>query len=483
MIATRIDFGIYGNAERYCLGGFHPPERELTWSKGVYCSVRLQLPSSEQCLLVVQARPFVSPPALNFARVQVACDDILIGAFQSSRDFVVGLPLPRKTIGSFVNITFVSDDAASPARFGHLDSRSLGLAFRSITIVDMASTTKTIVRVLGDLPTEADKEISEWVAREFVTWFALPFDRQANNHALKEVNLAPWAQVYTIKGQSLQLDRKPTQAITSAAIARRSYCYTNFFRQIAKRLPASINVTFCVCLADQLHTLYDTPIMAFQKQAPSASILIPDVEFLENEYFEDNQFIDRGQFRHKTTKALFSGSTTGGVISRASITENDIPRISSARFFQDSSIVDFRLPTIVQCEDSVVRSELEKLPFCMKSRMTWAQHFGYKFLISIDGNGAACSRMAIALKSNSALLKYDSPHQLFYFAGITEATHYVRIQQDADVNDTIQAELLSPLCFQQIAINGSSFYHRHLRKERLIAYTEMAIRLLAHLQS
>jgi hypothetical protein len=45
-----------------------------------------------------------------------------------------------------------------------------------------------------------------------------------------------------------------------------------------------------------------------------------------------------------------------------------------------------------------------------RSWMSWREQLRHRFLLSLDGNGAVCARLAIGLKSNSAVVKYRSPY-------------------------------------------------------------------------
>ena len=98
----------------------------------------------------------------------------------------------------------------------------------------------------------------------------------------------------------------------------------------------------------------------------------------------------------------------------------------------------------------------------------------HKFIISMDGNGATCGRVAIALKSNSALLKYNSRHVLYYFRHLIPWRHYIPIDKDSDVEDIIRMELDNPGLFRFVASEGREFAERYLAKDIRLSNTPQA---------
>ena len=88
----------------------------------------------------------------------------------------------------------------------------------------------------------------------------------------------------------------------------------------------------------------------------------------------------------------------------------------------------------------------------------------------MDGNGAACSRMALCLSSNSVLLKYKSFESLFYFYGLTPWVQYIPIADDRGVEKVVEEELAAPGRFKQVAAEGKSFATRFLSKSAIETY-------------
>jgi hypothetical protein len=109
-------------------------------------------------------------------------------------------------------------------------------------------------------------------------------------------------------------------------------------------------------------------------------------------------------------------------------------------------------------------------------RMDWPESYQYKFLISIDGNGAPCSRPAIILRSNSALIKYRSDHVLYYSSGLQAGRHYIPVTTDEEVVTIVKREQERPGTFEAVARMGHDFAAAILTRAAILSYTE---RLLA----
>ena len=123
----------------------------------------------------------------------------------------------------------------------------------------------------------------------------------------------------------------------------------------------------------------------------------------------------------------------------------------------------FVLPNIVQVADAETYDHLVGLGLGDR-RIEWREQAGCKYLISMDGNGATCSRVAAALKSNSVLLKYDSPYQLFYFKGLRSWDNFIPVQEDQDVLDIMALGARRPRKMASVAKRGRRFYARFLNR-------------------
>ena len=80
-----------------------------------------------------------------------------------------------------------------------------------------------------------------------------------------------------------------------------------------------------------------------------------------------------------------------------------VPRMRAVKYFRGRSDVDFRLPAIVQCTPEAEQALIQD--GFGHGVMGWDEAYTSKFIISMDGNGATCSRPAIIMRSRSVIFK------------------------------------------------------------------------------
>lgn len=259
----------------------------------------------------------------------------------------------------------------------------------------------------------------------------------------------------------------------------RAHMYRAFFQRVLAHLRLPLSITVAIDVNDDPIQQASVPVFAFQKRRGSNTLLIPDVDFLHNRFYVPAEFRDRIAYRDKTPTAIFAGSTTGGrTITEDGVRSLSIPRLRSAIFFRDKERVDFRLPRIVQCASHRTQEMIEALGFGV-GRCPWAEQFTHRLIMSMDGNGATCSRVAIALKSRGVLVKYDSPHLLYYFNELIPWRHYIPVSTDEDILDLAEVEERRPGVFQSIAEEGRAFAKTHLSPEGVTAYTGALLAMYA----
>ncbi|HVY16399.1 MAG TPA: glycosyl transferase family 90, partial [Rhodopila sp.] len=168
--------------------------------------------------------------------------------------------------------------------------------------------------------------------------------------------------------------------------------------------------------------------------------------------------------------AVFVGATTGAHLNPETISKNLHPRVRSALYFKDNPEVDFRLP-IATTQDKAFLQELNNMGIGLGNTLSYKEQFKHQFIISMDGWGATCSRIPIALRSNSILLKYQSPHRLFYFDGMIPWYHFVPIRDDSDVERVFDISRQFPEVFKSISHRGRSFANTFLTRTQIMRYT------------
>ena len=217
------------------------------------------------------------------------------------------------------------------------------------------------------------------------------------------------------------------------------------------------------------------PFFAFQKRRGEGSLLLPDVDLLEFEYLEPRTWVDRTRHHQKRHQAIFVGSTTGEMLTLAKVKSVATPRLRAACAFKGSPHVVFQLPNIVQCDSEETEAALKALELG-RVFVPWPEQMRYRHLISIDGNGATCSRVAIALHGHSTLLKYESDYELFYFKGLEPWVHFVPITRDADVETVVADGTRDPARYARLAREGRRFFRAHLSRRACRRYVAALLR-------
>ena len=337
--------------------------------------------------------------------------------------------------------------------------------------------------VIATRPVErspVDDVLMGWALRELAPWQKKPVSRAYAEQAFDDLNASHrWMAVFEFDEGDVQIRAKPEQLGLPPLQDDRAHYYLEFFRSVAPMLPSGFRASLCMGLADALPSPYDVPVFCFQKHAGWNNVLLPDIDFLTHDFYARDALQDKLVYADKDSAAIFAGGTSGGLITPEVARNLSLPRLRAAKFFENSERVDFRLPGIGQCTTPEAEALLRAQTFCQRPTLTWPEQYRYRMLISMDGNGATCSRVALALHSNSVLLKYDSVHILYYFGGLQPWVHYVPIEEDADVERILDLESRDPQRFARIAANGRSFAQTYLGADAARRYTAMLLQIYA----
>jgi len=244
-----------------------------------------------------------------------------------------------------------------------------------------------------------------------------------------------------------------------------------------------VDTRFALNVRDEVPEIVRAPIFGVQKPAGSDVVLLPVIDFLVCDFYIYENFDDPFTYDQKSTSAIFVGSTTGCLYTEEIVRSLAAPRLRAAVYFKNKPRVHFLLPQITQCNSKETEELLRKMGFGNGPRIPWKSQMAHKFIISMDGNGATCSRVVIALKSNSVLLKYNSPHRLYYFSHLIPWQHYIPIETDRAVESIVQMDLDCPGLFRFIADEGCAFAERYLTKEAVTRYAAELIRFYAEMFS
>jgi hypothetical protein len=313
--------------------------------------------------------------------------------------------------------------------------------------------------------------ILSWVGQQLAIWQVDPVEwtkAEEPWHWLNDTH--PEIFLCRFQSGSVHVVRKPRNiGVTDWHLVRVAH-YLRFFEEVSDFLPPGYEATLALAIGDNNQLEIGAPIFSFQKRRGGREVLLPDIDFLTHDFYRGPEHRDDQPFTDKSDRAIFVGSTTGGTITPEIARTCGLPRLAAARFFTGSSRVEFTLPSIVQCSNVEARQILEQMEFCRQPRLSWREQLKRKCLISIDGNGAACSRVVLALKSNSALLKYESDHLLYYFNGLKPRTHYIPIKSESDVEDAVDLVAAAPAVGLSIAREGRVFAETYLTKEAVTNY-------------
>ena len=322
-----------------------------------------------------------------------------------------------------------------------------------------------------------DTAIRSWCLAELALWRARRLsyaDIGAEYRRLNETR--PWCFIFQIRDGQVSIAEKPPDLPPHRESQHRARLYLKFIQDTVTAHRLDVDTSFVIEVSDGGHRSDAAPIFVFQKQASSNAVLFPDFDFLGGNFYVEGDVVDRFDYLQKSASAMFVGSTSGAINTEKVVRTLASPRIRAAEYFRNSPHVRFMLPVIVQCDNPATEDLLRQMGYGKGERVPWKLQMMHRFIISMDGNGATCSRVAIALNSNSVLLKYDSPHRLYYFSHLVPWRHYIPITADADVDGIVRMEQDQPGMFRFIADEGRAFAQRYLTREAVSAYAAALIR-------
>lgn len=240
---------------------------------------------------------------------------------------------------------------------------------------------------------------------------------------------------------------------------------------------------FCIEFEDMASDTIDAPVLCYHKKQGQNIILIPDFEIYEHNYYCREIYSDNLCFEGKHDKAVFIGSTTGtnqqedrGCCNTVENIDHDpCVRVGAAKYFDGDESVIFKLPSIVQCDSVETEGYLKSFAFTQCSRMDWNEQFKYKFIISVDGNGPTCTRVAVALLSNSVLLKYDSRWITYYHRALRPYYNYVPIAWHDDIHDVLKQINNNYAYYAAISRRASEDFSLILKKSNVDRYFAAAL--------
>ena len=324
----------------------------------------------------------------------------------------------------------------------------------------MISSKKPLVVIQG----WAEEEISRWpeINHEAIRYFAQQLNSQINIYVLEIKD------GYCSKRVKLQ---------ELGVLRDRADVYVRHIQSVLDRSPSSYSFFMIIDVADEAPEFINCPVFSFQRRIGERNLLLPDLDTLANDFYLNSAWglPDKILFRDKRDEAVFAGSTTGVVPITWQHLETPFPRLRAARYFRGHPKIKFLLPSIVQVSDPRIEQELRNEGFG-QGGTSWNDQLKSKILISMDGNGAALSRNFVALASNSALVKYSSTNEAWYFRHLLSEYHYIKVIDDSEVSK-LMCDNLSR--YEDIAYQGKEFSENFLTPSLHESYTAQILRQYA----
>jgi len=327
------------------------------------------------------------------------------------------------------------------------------------------------------LTADRDEALRRWCGLETACWRAVrtpPETRDALHEHWNAVLMSVF--LFDIEGSTVAVRPKPAffdeaGMAGDQVFASRARLYRDFFEACLRDAPLTGSITLAVDVGDAPMESRQSPVLSFQKRRFSANVLIPDVDFL---YFDYDAEHDPVAVEDKQAGAVFAGASTGGTVTTAAVEHGLLPRLALARQLSDHPDIDYRIASAVQYDDDAARALLEAQPWFQPS-LSWDEQLTRRFILSVDGNGATCSRVVRTLRSRSVLMKMNSPHLLFYFHGLHPFEHYLPVANVAEMEEWLALDAEGRLDRAGIVERADRFAETCLTREATMAYMRMVI--------
>ena len=252
----------------------------------------------------------------------------------------------------------------------------------------------------------------------------------------------------------------------------RVHLYRDHLRAAAARAQLSRPLSLGVVVGDLVRDVDPLlPIFAYQKAVGEPWILIPDVEMLEVDFYEIE---GPDTTSDKVDTVVFSGSSTGAALDIDAVHRNGSERLHYAARFLDDPAVQFTIGRASECASPEAEATLRAKPYFR--HVSWEEQLKHRYILSLDGNGATCSRVIRTLRSRSCLVKQRSENILFYFPGLLPWHHYVPVEDAEDLARL--APLLTRADFPSAGLcdAANAFCTEQLNRRAVVDYTAALLR-------
>lgn len=323
-------------------------------------------------------------------------------------------------------------------------------------------------------------ELDHLVAMQTAYWERRPLLTGAAAHeALCDLNdRSISAFVLSVRGKNVRLwdkrqfvfppEEESARRAEQRGFLTRALLYQAFIEKTLRRSKVEASIDFALDVNDFPEDAADLPIFCFQKVRGAHNLLLPDVDFFYSKWYRRDH--DPVLYEEKSNSACFVGSSTGAWLGVESIRNRETPRLRAAAYFCGNPRVLFRIANAVQCLSEEAKTLLMSQPY-FSSQVSWEDQLRHRFLISMDGNGAACSRLVKGLRSHSAVIKFNSPYELYYFPALRPGSEYLAAEKEEDVERIVETEAEGPGAFMEVAESGRQFAEKYLTIGSVMDYT------------
>jgi hypothetical protein len=257
--------------------------------------------------------------------------------------------------------------------------------------------------MIGQKYGDRNTVLRAWALSQIMPWLAKPVPPAGIGAAMEHLNATnPNVFLLSVSDAAAQVVEKPVSARHAhyGLAFTRAHSYRMWLETVAREALPGLRTILAVCVGDGALGNPSIPVFSFQKPTGNRCLLLPDVDLLSFP-----AITDRLSYHEKQCRAVFIGATSGGFLPSEGVRrDGGIPRVRSAVFFRGKPQVRFELRKIVQVDSEETADLLRNMGFGDDRYISWDEQLESRFLLSMDGNGAACSRVLVALASNSVLV-------------------------------------------------------------------------------
>ena len=272
------------------------------------------------------------------------------------------------------------------------------------------------------------------------------------------------------------LNRQESEEGEARMYGKRANHYRTLLTEVAKLSRSDDRFLLAMDLADIPMEHDAWPVFGFQKRAASTNLLLPDVDFFHHAWYQDDS--DPLRYEDKSNTACFVGSSTGASLDANAVEHDTSPRLHLASRFVNDDRVVFKIAHAAHCDTEATRRLLMAKPY-FADPMRWDEQLKHRFLLSIDGNGATCSRVVKSLRSQGVLVKFQSEYGLYYFPLLRPDQHLLEVSSPEQVWRILDLESLQPGHYRAVAAAGQDFAERYLSAPAVVHYTRLMLRQYA----